>query len=121
MSNINLGKFIVAKRNKIKLSSRQLALLCNITPAYLNDIEKNKRIPSFEVLSNLAQKLKLKEEDIYKLFDLAAYGSNGKVPYDIADYIMKNDSLRQCIRRVIKNEDDSVWDKLLTGNVQEGL
>lgn len=120
MATITLGRFIINKRLKLNISSRQLALLCNITPAYLNDIEKNKRVPSFEVLSNISNNLKLNENDIYKLFDLAAYSSNGKVPYDIADYIMKNDNLRKCIRKAIKSDDNSVWDKLLKESIQEG-
>ncbi len=36
---------------------------------------------------------------MYVLLDLAAKNSNNKVPYDIVDYIMKNDSLRKCIRK----------------------
>lgn len=117
MSNVSLGKYIINKRKKANVSSRQLAILSNITPAYLNDIEKDKRIPSFVVLNNLANNLKLKEKEKYKLFDLAAYGSNGKVSYDIAEYIMKNDSLRECIRKAIKNEDDSIWDRMLTEHI----
>ena len=32
---------------------------------------------------------------------------------DIAEYIMSNDELRQCIRFVIKNKHDIVWKNLL--------
>ena len=51
MAKINLGNFIIKKRKKINLSSRQLALACDVTPPYMSDIEKNKRIPSFDLLT----------------------------------------------------------------------
>lgn len=113
MKKISLGEFIINNRHRINLSSRQLALLCNITPPYLNDIEKNKRTPSFEVLNSLAHNLQLQEEEIYKMFDLAASGRNGKVSYDISEYIMENANLRKCIRKAIKCRNNSIWDKLL--------
>lgn len=119
MVKMNLGIFIIKKRQQIKMSSRKLALACEITPPYLNDIEKGKRIPSFEVLSKLANELKLEEQDIYKLFDLAVDESKGKVSYDIAEYIMDNDDLRQCIRHVIKMNDNAIWKELLNKINQE--
>ena len=108
MTKITLGNFIIKKRKKLKLSSRQLALACDITPPYMNDIEKNKRIPSFDVLTKLAKELVLKEQDIYQLFDLAVDDNKGKVSYDIAEYIMNNDELRQCNRYKKKNKDKIV-------------
>ena len=113
MIKTTLGDYIITKRKQLKISSRKLALLCDITPAYLNDIKNNKRIPSFEVLNRIASHLNLHEEEIYQIFDLAATGRKGKVSYDISEYIMSNAKLRQCIRRAIKNNDDSIWDKVL--------
>ena len=120
MAKINLGNFIIKKRKKRNLSSRQLALACDVTPPYMSDIEKNKRIPSFDVLTKLTKELKLEEQEIYQLFDLAVDDRKGKVPYDIAEYIMSNDELRQCIRFVIKNKKETVWKKLLNEINQEG-
>lgn len=42
MAKINLGNFIIKTRKKINLSSRQLALACDVTPPYMSDIEKIK-------------------------------------------------------------------------------
>ncbi len=120
MAKINLGNFIIKKRKKLNLSSRQLALACDVTPPYMSDIEKNKRIPSFDLLTRLTKELKLEEQEIYQLFDLAVDDNKGKVSYDIAEYIMSNDELRQCIRFVIKNKDDVIWKKLLNEINQEG-
>lgn len=120
MAKITLGSFIVKMRKKIKLSSRQLALACEVTPPYMNDIEKNKRIPSFDVLTRLTKELRLKDQEVYQLFDLAVVDSKGRVSYDIAEYIMNNDELRQCIRYVIKNNNNVIWKNLLNEINQEG-
>lgn len=120
MAKITLGSFIVKMRKKIKLSSRQLALACEVTPPYMNDIEKNKRIPSFDVLTRLTKELRLKDQEVYQLFDLAVVDSKGRVSYDIAEYIMNNDELRQCIRYVIKNNNNVIWKNLLNKINQEG-
>ena len=87
---------------------------------HMNDIEKSKRIPSSEVLTRIAMKLKLDEKEVYQLFDLAVDDNKGKVSYDIAEYIMNNDELRQCIRYVIKIKDNSIWKKMLNEINQEG-
>lgn len=108
----DLGKFIVRKRGKT-MSSRQLALKCNISPAYMSDIERGRRIPKLNVLTSISKNLNLTQEETYYLFDLAAVGSSNRVSYDIVEYIMKNDSLRNCIREAINMGRDDVWDKTL--------
>lgn len=95
------------------MSSRQLALKCNISPAYMSDIERGRRIPKLNVLTSISKNLNLTQEETYYLFDLAAVGSSNRVSYDIVEYIMKNDSLRNCIREAINMGRDDVWDKTL--------
>ena len=99
MKKDSLGEFIIKKRNKKSISSRQLAISSEVSAAYMNDIEKGKRIPTFDVLKKIGLTLELDDEDMYKLLDLAAKNSNNRVPYDIIEYIMQNDSLRSCIRK----------------------
>ena len=73
-----------------------------------------------QIAVNIDRDKKLEEQEIYQLFDLAVSDSKGKVSYDIAEYIMSNDELRQCIRFAIKNKDDVVWKNLLNEINQEG-
>lgn len=119
MKKDSLGEFIIKKRKKKNISSRQLAISSKVSAAYMNDIEKGKRIPTFEVLKKIGLSLELDDENMYKLLDLAAQNSNNRVPYDIVDYIMKNDSLRKCIRKKIKNNDYSGWEKVLESSEEE--
>ena len=46
-----LGKFILSKRKLKKIPSRQLAIKCDISAAYMNDIEKDKRVPKCNATS----------------------------------------------------------------------
>ena len=119
MKKDSLGEFIIKKRKKKNISSRQLAISSKVSAAYMNDIEKGKRIPTFEVLKKIGLSLELDDENMYKLLDLATQNSNNRVPYDIVDYIMKNDSLRKCIRKKIKNNDYSGWEKVLESSEEE--
>ena len=121
MKKDSLGQFIIKKRKKKNISSRQLAISSEVSAAYMNDIEKGNRIPTFNVLKKIGSTLDLTDEDMYILLDLAAKNSNNRVPYDIIDYIMQNDSLRSCIRKKIKNNDYSGWERALEDHVEEEL
>lgn len=121
MKKNSLGKYILDMRNAKHMSSRQLAIRCNVSTTYMNDIEKDKRVPTFEVLKKIGSNLNLDDENMYLMLDLAAKNSNNRVPYDIIDYIMKNDSLRKCIREKIKNNDYSGWEKVLDSSKMEEL
>lgn len=113
MKKDSLGRFIVNARAKKNISSRQLAISSEVSAAYMNDIEKGKRVPTFDVLKKIGSSLELNDENMYRLLDLAAKSSNNRVPYDIIEYIMQNDSLRRCIREKIKNNDYSGWERAL--------
>lgn len=119
MANKSLGKYISNKRSKFNVSSRQLAIKCNISPTYMNDIEKDKRVPTADILKKIGEQLGFDEYDMYKTFDLAAFNSNNKVPYDLVEYIMKNEDLRSCIRKKIKANDFSGWEKVLDENEEK--
>lgn len=119
MKRNTLGAFIISKRKEKKFSARQLAIKCNISAPYMCDIENGKRTPTFEVLQRISSVLEMTDENTYKLLDLAAKNSKNRVPYDIVEYIMKNASLRKCIREKMKNNDYSGWEKALEDNEQE--
>lgn len=121
MKKDSLGRFIVNARAKKNISSRQLAISSEVSAAYMNDIEKGKRVPTFDVLKKIGSALELNDENMYRLLDLAAKSSNNRVPYDIIEYIMQNDSLRRCIRKKIKNNDYSGWERALENCGKEDI
>lgn len=79
--NNELGEMIARARKEKRLSLRQLGELVtkkdgtNVSPQYLNDIEHGRRIPSDEVLEQIAQHLTLDIDYVMHL--------SGSVPRDI--------------------------------------
>jgi transcriptional regulator with XRE-family HTH domain len=57
MSNQTLGETVRQARLAKTHSLRHVAKLLDITPSYMSDIENDRRIPSEEVLTSLAQLL----------------------------------------------------------------
>ena len=71
-----------------------------ISSAYLSDIEKGNRFPSKDKLDKLIKVFNLKDKKKDIFYDLVAKESPNKykVSGDIAEYIMKNECLRNFIR-----------------------
>ncbi len=109
------GKFIEEKRKALGITLRGLAAELNIAPAFMSDIEKGHRYPpSKEKLFQLAEVLKLNEEDKNKMFDLAARERENTVSSDLSDYIMENDKVRVALRLARDSgTDEKEWQKII--------
>jgi transcriptional regulator with XRE-family HTH domain len=90
---------------------RELGDLIGITSAYLSDIEKGNRLPSKDKLDKLIEVFDLKDEKKDQFYDLAAKESPNKykVSGDIAEYIMKNEYLRNFIRVAKEKQLDNIY------------
>ena len=112
---MNFGEFIKQKRMEKGLNLRKLAELMDIAPAYLSDIEKGKRnSPSQEKMSKLAELLKLTEEEILLMNDLAAEARTNTVAPDISEYVMSNSSVRIALRKARElNLGDKEWMQII--------
>ena len=94
------GDFIKEKRLEKGINLRKLAELLEIAPAYMSDIEKNKRnSPSTEKMTKLAEILSLTEEETNEMYDIAASGRENTVAPDISEYVMANDTVRVALRK----------------------
>lgn len=95
------GEYLRALRKAKKISIRELAKQVSKTPTYISDIEKgNNRPPDENLLSSIIVALNLGDDTSQvknKLFDLAAK-ERGVVSADIADFIMRDDDVRNVIR-----------------------
>jgi len=70
MANISggtLGEVLRGARVKLDLGLRELAKQLGITPSYLSDIEYDRRVPSEDVLSQLAKALDLELDHLMAL------------------------------------------------------
>ena len=67
------GEFIREKRLERSINLRKLAEMLDIAPAYMSDIENNKRNPpSNEKMEKLIEILSLTEEEINEMYDIAS-------------------------------------------------
>lgn len=96
MSNINetlsFGntlKYIRAKRN---LPIRKFSEITGISPAYICDLEKGHRKGTFEILTNISEKLILSEHE-QKILINAFYRDRMSLPKNLINYLIDNDLL----------------------------
>jgi transcriptional regulator with XRE-family HTH domain len=57
--NSTLGKFLIKYRKNKDISQRALAKLCNISHEYIGKLEKDKAIPTIDILLKLSQGLNI--------------------------------------------------------------
>ena len=90
----SLGKRIRDARIEAQQTVRGLARELELSPSYLNDIEFDRRVPSHEVLRQIAVRLGLELDAL-----LAAAGRVG-ITKDDEQYIRENPSAGVLFRRV---------------------
>ena len=94
------GCFLRSARQAIDLGQRELARKLEISAAYLNDIEKNKRpAPTNDILYALCDLLQLQDTDLF--FELAGR-SKKKLPPDLEALLLSHHELLS-FNRKIKN------------------
>ena len=117
-NNERYGDFVKRHREQKGISLRQVARLLNLSPAYICDMERNRRNPLYDdKLYELSAILGLTQDDEDRLFDYSARELH-KVPYDIEGifyYSEAGDMCRQALRLTKKGiltiKD---WERLLT-------
>lgn len=105
--DFTFGEYLRALRKAKKVSIRELAKRVSKTPTYISDIEKgNNRPPDEYLLNSIIVSLNLSDDTSEiknRFFDLAAK-ERGGVSADIADFIMRDDDVRNIIRLVKADE-----------------
>ena len=97
--NTRFGDFVREKRLQRKINLRKLAEILGIVPAYMSDIENNRRYPpDKEKIYRIAEALELSEEETNTLFDLAANEKENTVSPDLPEYIMGTGKARVALR-----------------------
>ena len=115
-NNERYGDFIKRHREQKGLYLREVARLLGLSPAYICDMEKNRRNPLYnDKLYKLSAILGLTQDEEYRLFDYSARELH-KVPYDIKD-IFYNEAGDMC-RRALRLTKKGIltikeWERLL--------
>jgi transcriptional regulator with XRE-family HTH domain len=64
MADNSLGDYVRDGRTALNMRLRELARRLEVTPSYVSDIENNRRVPSEEVLTRIANVLNLPLEEL---------------------------------------------------------
>ncbi|WP_028308357.1 helix-turn-helix domain-containing protein [Desulfitibacter alkalitolerans] len=122
--NIKFGDFIKAKRMEKEITLRALADVLKVSPAYLSDIENNRRYPmDNSKIEILIEELRISPEEQEILYDLAGKARNEVSP-DLLEYTMDSEVsnyVRAALRKAKKNDatiDD--WKKIIEEFDQKG-
>lgn len=96
---MTFGAFIREKRKEHGIGLRDMATRLGLSPSYLMDLEKDRRVPFPEIdrLQRLAEVLTLEQEECDTLYNLVGLG-RGEFPPDLAEYIIENPSILDEIR-----------------------
>lgn len=106
MMTNELGNFIKEKVNRaiINTNKRKANIISelNIKTQYLYDLEHGKRTPSPDLMKKMIEVLRLNEVEQIELYDLVSEShTSRKIPADIEEYIIKNKSAKDEIRKLI--------------------
>lgn len=94
----DFGEFLIAKRNELKLTGKDIAGKLGISHAYYNAFELGTRkAPEQDMQNKIADALELNNEDRLMLYDLAGK-TRGIVAVDLPDYINDNPYVRVALR-----------------------
>ena len=123
--NVRFGDFIKSKRLILEITLRDMCERIGFSPAYLSDIENNRRYPmDNDKIELLIKELKLSVEDQETLYDLAGKERKGGVSLDLPEYIMDSEVapyVRMALRKAKQNEvtvDD--WKRIIEGFSRKG-
>lgn len=99
------GMFMENRRKAQGLSLRKIAMTLELSPAYVNDIEKGKRNPpGLKILIKIAELLRLSEDELEMAIDLASEDRD-EVPMDLQEYIKSNELVIEALRKARKMDE----------------
>lgn len=119
-NDVTFGKYIRSLRGEKNIGQRELARVIGISPSYLNDIEKDKRIaPRTEIIRTIAEIL---EANSMELYDLAGKSRNS-IPADVSEILKGKPEIVSLLRAVNEfeladHEIEQIKENVVASNVK---
>lgn len=118
MNQNQFGVFVSERRVAHSITLRKMADLLELSPAYWSDIEKGRRNPpNINILEELANVLKLSQEEKEHMIDLASEDRD-EIPMDLPEYIKESELARTALRKA-KQLNESKGNKDITEKAWE--
>ena len=98
---MTFGEYLKQKRLDKEITLRGFAMLGDISPVYLCDLEKGRKAaPSMEVMQKMVSKLALNKEESERFYDLAALEQTAKnpIPKDLNAFLKDNRVIVSALR-----------------------
>src|SRR5690554_5280913 len=113
---MRFGDFIKSKRLAAEITLRDMSERLNMSPAYLSDIENNRRYPmDNEKIAILIKELKLSPEEQETLYDLAGK-ERKEVSPDLLEYTMDSEDskyVRTALRKAKAKATKEDWEEFI--------
>jgi len=107
------GEYVKARREAMGKSLRGLAADLDMTPTYLNDIEKGNRSAPEKHLAKMVEVMGITGENINCFYDLAGKSRNDNFP-DLTPYIGEKRIARVALRKARDLDiPDSKWQEFI--------
>ena len=111
----NFGDFISQKRIERKITVRKLAEILGISPAFLTDVEKDRRNPfEKDKLAKLIEIFQLSKDEEHEMYNLVG-DKRQEVAPDVQDYIMENPRELNAMLRTARDldADEADWQRFI--------
>jgi len=114
---LTFGRFITQKRLEREITLRRFAVMIDISPEYLCNMEKHRRsAPASVVLERIERVLMLNKEEAGLMYDLAADSKNtlSVLPEDLTGFLNNNKVVVTALR-MAKDMDatDDEWQEFM--------
>ncbi len=115
---VTFGRMIKGLREGCNLSLRSACAEIGISPAYLSDLENDRRYPPVgKVLQKILTTYKVNEDIEYEVMELIGLGRKELAP-DMAEFMRKNQFARVIVRKLMQVEN---LETLVLDNEDEAL
>ena len=109
---MDFGSYLRQLREQRSLRQTDIAEILGVSAVYICDIEKGRRNPlGHDKIAILAYRMEMSEAEISQLFDLAGAARGGIAP-DITEYLEKNPSAKDAIRRIASKGISFDWNRI---------
>ena len=100
--NFSIGNRVRELRNERNLSQEQLALMAEITTAYLGQIERNEKNPTVAVVGKICMALEIELSDFFSQKGIPQNELDSLTLQIVYQVKNENDEVKQIILQIIK-------------------
>ncbi len=112
-SKETFGSYIKSRRLRLEMTVREMSKRLEVSPAYLSDIENDRRYPmGNDKIELLVSIYNLNEDEQALMYDFAGRARKEIAP-DLPNYIMEEDIVRVALRRAKKEATTEDWNEFL--------